>query len=442
VTAQPHSEGSRRKGAALENRALRAGVARKSGVVQRILVVGDLAAARSQIASALKTLGAETIEASDGLEALQILSRASADVVVTDLHMPGMGGLELLRALSDRLLPVILYSGSRDVEASVQAVQLGAVDFFSVPIDFERLRERVGDCLYRGRLVQQILVGASPQLERLRSLVSRLAGERSPVLISGEIGVGKSAVARALHQTSPWRERPLIQIPVWAGERSGADPGEDLAAKVERAYGGVILLDQISDATPDQQVQIWRLMRRLQVASQGGRRGSRLLVTTRNDLAKRVAEGCFREDLWYHIAALHIHVPPLRQRLEDIDVLVTLELERLSRERAGPPFLLDESGYERLRRHSWPGNVLELQLVLRRMAVLAGDRRLLDRDDVEKSLQIMKFEDRPRQRFEQRERSSLVEALDAHGWNVSATARALGMSRGRLRGMMARLGLS
>jgi DNA-binding NtrC family response regulator len=410
--------------------------------VQRILVVDDLAAIRSQIGSALKVLGAEVVEASDGVEALELLSHDAADVVVTDVRMPRMNGLELLRALRDRDLPVILHSGFQDVEAAVRGVQLGAVDFFSTPMDFERLRKRVGDCLRRGGLTPQTLVGTSPQLERVRALVSRLAGERSPVLISGETGVGKDTVARALHQESPWREGPLIQIPLSASDEPGTAPGEGLAEKVEQARGGAVLLDEISDATQIQQAEIVRLLGQLQADGQAGRPSVWVLATTRQDLTKRVADGRFREDLWYRISGLHIHVPPLRERREDIDALVLYELERLSRERPGAPFHLDEGGCERMRQHSWPGNVIEFQFALRRMAVLAGERRLLDWYDVEEALRIVEFEARPRQKFESRERSKLVEALDSHGWNVSATARALGMSRGRLRGVMDRLGLS
>ncbi len=410
--------------------------------MQRILVVDDLASIRSQIGSALEILGAEVVGASDGVEALEILSRDSADVVVTDVRMPRMDGLELLQALRDRDLPVILHSGFQDVEAAVRGVQLGAVDFFSTPMDFERLRKRVGDCLRRGALSPQTLVGTSPQLERVRAMVSRLAAERSPVLISGETGVGKDAVARALHQESPWRDGPLIQILLSASDEPGAAPDEGLAEKLERARAGAVLLDEISEASPLQQAELVRLLGQLQADEQAGRPSVWLLATTRQDLTKRVADGRFREDLWYRISGLHIHVPPLRERRQDIDALVSLELERLSRERPGTPFHLDEGGYERLRKHPWPGNVIELQFALRRMAVLAGERRLLDWDDVEEALRIVEFEARPREKFETQERSKLVAALDADGWNVSATARALGMSRGRLRGVMARLGLS
>ena len=406
--------------------------------MQRILVVDDLASIRSQIGSALEVLGAEVVGASDGLEALELLSHDSADVVVTDVRMPRMDGLELLQALRDRDLPVILHSGFQDVEAAVRGVQLGAVDFFSTPMDFERLRKRVGDCLRRGALAPQTLVGTSPQLEHLRALVSRLAAERSPVLISGETGVGKDAVARALHQESPWRDGPLIKILLSASD----EPGAGLAEKVERARAGAVILDEISDASPLQQAELVRLLGQLQADEQAGRPSVWLLATTRQDLTKRVADGRFREDLWYRISGLHIHVPPLRERRQDIDALVSLELERLSRERPGAPFHLDEGGYGRLRKHPWPGNVIELQFALRRMAVLAGERRLLDWYDVEEALRIVEFEDRPREKFETQERSKLVAALDADGWNVSATARALGMSRGRLRGVMARLGLS
>lgn len=406
--------------------------------MQRILVVDDLASIRSQIGSALEILGAEVVEASDGAEALDLLSRDSADVVVTDVRMPRMDGLELLRSLRDRDLPVILHSGFQDVEAAVRGVQLGAVDFFSTPMDFERLRKRVSDCLRRGALTPQTLVGTSPQLERVRALVGRLALEKGPVLISGETGVGKDTVARALHEESPWREDPLIQIPLSVGD----EPGESLAEKLERARGGAVLLDEISDASPLQQAELVGLLGQIQSDEQAGRTSVWLLATTRRDLTRRVADSRFREDLWYRISGLHIHVPPLRERREDIDALALLELERLSRERPGAPFHLDEGGYERLRKHPWPGNVIELQFALRRMAVLAGERRLLDWYDVEEALRIVEFEARPREEFESQERSKLVGALDAHGWNVSATARALGMGRGRLRGVMARLGLS
>jgi transcriptional regulator with GAF, ATPase, and Fis domain len=230
--------------------------------------------------------------------------------------------------------------------------------------------------------------------------------------------------------------------------------------RFEQADGGTILLDEIGDAPPRVQAELLRVVETRSFERLGGsnpiRVDARIIAATHRQLPVEAAQGRFREDLWYRLSGFRIHVPGLRERRTDIDDLVRMELEHLSAERGTIPFEIDAGGFRRLRVHAWPVNVRELLLTMRRMAILAGERRLLDAEDVERALRL---EDAPdavleasptrrnatepgsRQEFLETERHRILDALNAQRWNVSATARALGLTRSTLRVRMRRLRL-
>lgn len=180
--------------------------------MQRVLVVDDVPEVRRRIASALAGMGAQVLEAGDGVEALRALGDDGADVVVSDIRMPFMGGIELLRSLRGSRTPVILHSGYADVGVAVDALRLGALDFLAAPLDLERLRRRVHHCLRRQEFVRGALVGPSAALEEIRRTVARIANEDEAVLVTGETGVGKEVVARAIHATSRRRAGPFVAV--------------------------------------------------------------------------------------------------------------------------------------------------------------------------------------------------------------------------------------
>ncbi len=280
-----------------------------------------------------------------------------------------------------------------------------------------------------------LLVGTSPAVDRVRRLVARFAIERDPVLITGATGTGKATVARSLHEAGYTPEGPFVAVSSHSAAGGQSDPGRHWREFLAEARGGTLLLNEVSECSGEEQATL------VEIIDTCAAEPLRVLATSRRDLLALMSEGHFREELWHRLSVLPIEVPPLSKRVEDIAPLADLELERLSVDRGGDPYVLDESGYEVLRAQPWPGNVRELRIAVRRMAILSDDRRTLDRYDVERALQLSRMESKPSVHYEARERDQLVAALNAHGWNVSATARALEMSRGRLRGRMARLGI-
>ncbi len=439
--------------------------------MQRVLVVDDVPEVRRRIVAALDGLGADVVQAADGSEALEALGAGPVGVIVTDVRMPRLDGLGLLRVLRHAEIPIILHSGYADVPAAVEALRLGAVDFLAAPLDFERLRARVDHCLHRLDGARHELIGSSRELEGIRLTIARIADAPEPVLITGETGVGKEVVARALHAASRRRGKPFVTVNLCAlpegtleselfGHERGAFTGAtgQRRGRFEQAEGGTILLDEIGDAPPRIQAELLRVVETRSFERVGGSTpihvDVRILAATHRPLPLDVAQGRFREDLWYRLSGFRIHVPPLRERPADVEDLARWVLANLSAERGAIPFELDAQGHARLRNHPWPGNVRELLLSVRRMAILAGERRLLDAEDAERALRLCDDVTRgdagkagdpgqpsSRTEFSDAERRALVEALNAHRWNVSASARALGITRGALRSRMRRCGL-
>jgi DNA-binding NtrC family response regulator len=317
---------------------------------------------------------------------------------------------------------------------------------------------------------QAVLTGSSSHLAEVRGVIARVADEPGPVLITGETGVGKEVVARAIHQASSRADAPFLAVNACAlpenlleselfGHEKGSFTGavQRRSGMFERASGGTLLLDEIGDAPPRVQAQLLRVVETESFVRIGGsatlRSDARVLAATNRDLFVEISRGRFREDLWFRLAAHRIQLLPLRQRPADIEALARAELARLSRERGSIPFELDEVGYRRLRAHAWPGNVRELLLTLQRMAILAGDRRILDAEDVDAALELSmptrqeirdsSHEDLPASRveYQRAERRRLIAALNEQEWNVSATARQLGLSRAALRRRMQRHGI-
>jgi two-component system response regulator AtoC len=437
--------------------------------VLSVLVVDDVPEVRHSIVAALREFDVEILEAADGEEALHTVHEYGVDIVVSDVRMPRLDGLGLLRAIRSESIPVILHSGYADVGAAVEGLRLGAIDFLPAPIDLARLRRHIAQMVSLDGSAQAVLTGSSRHLAQVRGVIARVANERGPVLITGETGVGKEVVARAIHLASARAESPFLAINVCAlpenlleselfGHEKGSFTGavQRRSGMFERASGGTLLLDEIGDAPARVQAQLLRVVETSSFVRVGGsiplRSDARILAATNRDLPLEISRGRFREDLWFRLAAHRIPLQPLRQRPEDVEMLARAELARLSQERGSIPFELDASGYRRLRAHPWPGNVRELQLAVQRMAILAGERRILDTADVEAALELSlpipdeiaqdAEEGLPASRLEYQraERRRLLAALNEYQWNVSATARQLGLSRAALRRRMHRHG--
>ncbi len=434
----------------------------------RVGVALSVATERRLVSQAIRAAGV-AVQETDRLEQLErILHRGAFAAVVLGSELASRRGLALLQRAPEPT-PAIVVAGDR-VDRVLDAVRWGALEcVLPPPRDRGRIAELARLCVEHRTALEQRILARSPALRAVVRRVGLFAPEEDPVLVTGETGVGKEVVARALHAASPRAAGPFVAVNLSAlpegtleselfGHERGAFTGAThrRAGRFEQAQGGTILLDEIGDAPPRVQAELLRVVESRRLTRLGGTGDLvcdvRILAATHRDLPDAIRRGAFREDLWHRLGALQIHVPPLRERPEDVDALVERELWESSGQRGGPPFALDEPARGRLRADPWPGNARELRLTVRRMVVLAGGRRHLGLPDVEAALGS---EPRParasgleppgppasRSAFAEQERAEVLALLAAHRWNVSAVARDLGVSRGTLRNRLQRLGI-
>ena len=450
-----------------------------------ILIVDDVPAMAEQYAYDLKRLrGYETLVAASGRTALESLTRDAVDCVILDLEMPGMDGFEVLRAV-ERLglrVPVIVYTGTGDYDRCAQAIRLGAYGFIDKAEPMERVAQEVENALERRRLTEQVsllrrgfgvetpLVGTSPALAKLKEAMVRIAPVPSPALIVGESGTGKELVARELHRLGTNPKGPFVAINSAAlphelieselfGHERGAFTGASATRKgaFEAASGGTLFLDEIGDLPLAAQAKLLRVLEERKVTRVGGTRtievSPRVVAATHRDLEKEVAEGRFREDLYYRLNVHVLRVPPLRERLSDVPALVEHLLAATCERFGMRTKKLDAGGgaLESLMAYDWHrNNIRELRNVVERM-VIATDREELTRDDVPPEIRDSKHavsrgsHASPRSFEEQKveaERQIVIAALERNDGHVTRTAKELGLAdHASLLKIMRRLGV-
>ena len=455
-----------------------------------LLLVDDDPAVRKAVSGLLRDEGARTVEASDAAAAFRILSGGELpDAVVLDLGLPGESGLELLARLPRPLpAPVVVLSGGATAAEAVRAIQLGATDFVEKPPSAERLLTALGNALSlralederarllseRERLVEDLsrpghLVGQSTAMQELRALVARIGPSDASVLLQGETGAGKERVARALHQASGRAGRfvaincaalpeALLESELFGHER-GAFTGANARrlGRFEQADKGTLLLDELGELVLGLQAKLLRVLETREVERLGGTRpvkvDVRLLAATHHDLGKLVAEGKFRQDLYYRLAVMPLAVPPLRARPEDLKPLLLAFAAELAP--ALEVILLSE-GEQALRDWSWPGNVRELRNLAERVLLMREPGPTL-RLGAELSQLLggplpARTPAAPppielghaslREILETHERGVLRQALERSAGNVAGAARLLQVDRGNLWRRLKALGLS
>jgi DNA-binding NtrC family response regulator len=425
-----------------------------------LLIVDDEADFRDSATRYFERVGFRVDSAEDGEEALNVSTNKNFDVVILDIHMPGMNGIEVLKQLMERDPPpkVIMLTGGGTIENAVESIKLGAYDFLTKPAkleDLARLVQRACDSsklekenrqlkeIVRRQAPPMEMIGESPAMKEVFRLIERTAGSDKPVLILGESGTGKELVARAIHNASPLAERPLVVINCSAladqlleselfGHEKGSFTGA-VATKpglIEVADGGTLFIDEFGEMSGALQAKLLRVledgtMRR--VGSVTERRVRvRVIAATNRDLEKEVEEKKFREDLYYRINVLGIHLPPLRQRTGDIKLL--------ARKFAGEDWIIDDDVMTRLNRYSWPGNVRQLQNAIERAKVLAEDNRI-----ELKNLPSAIVESEPQPEtttftngeldLDTLNRLHVVQTYERCAKNKTRTARALGINR-------------
>jgi nitrogen regulation protein NR(I) len=373
--------------------------------MSRILVVDDEPAILSAFEELLCSQGHEVLTARRAEAALPQIETHQPDAVITDLCLPGMDGLEAFRQIKARhgKLPVIIMTGQGTTESAIEATKLGAFDYLVKPVDPEEMLRVVHQALASVRLMREhveldpgsavpsrdALVGHSAAMQQVYKAIGRVAQTDATVLLRGESGTGKELVARAIYQHSLRRDEPLLVVNCAAipetlleSELFGYERGAFTGAaarkigKFEQANRGTVFLDEIGDIPLGLQAKILRALQERTIERLGGgetiRVNVRVLAATNRNLERGIAEGTFREDLFHRLNVVTIHLPPLRQRLDDLPKLTDYFLDRFSRELQVPRPALSEEVLAALAAHAWPGNVRELEHCIQRAMIFAG----------------------------------------------------------------------
>ena len=394
-----------------------------------------------------------TETAMDVAGAKSLLGKHDFDICLTDMRLPDGDGLELVKWMQSNApgVPVAVITAHGNVETAVQALKLGAFDFISKPLDLGNLRTIVENALkvrQPGHNGGSKLLGDSPKMRDLREMIGKVAQSQAPVHISGESGTGKELVARLIHDSGPRAEGPFVPVNCGAipaelveseffGHRKGAFTGavNDKAGLVQCARDGTLFLDEIADLPLAMQVKLLRVIQEKKVrpvgASQEESVDVRILSATHKNLTRMVADGEFREDLFYRINVIELHVPALRERGDDILLLADHILGRLDAQCS-----LDDSARDALLRYAFPGNVRELENMLERAVTLCGGRSI-SVDDLhmrrETPAAQPALSGKLGDQVEDVQRQAIIEALEKTRYNKTAAAKLLGLSFRQLR---------
>ncbi len=434
----------------------------------KILVVEDDANERHGLADMLLAWGYETATAADGAEALEKIPSFNPAVVISDLRMPRMGGMELLEKLGNSHpgLSFIMLTAQGTIEEAVEATKLGAFNFLEKPVDTKRLQVELRNCLERHEHERQLaiahrrlrdagilgnLIGGSKKMQEVMSLVEQVAPSSASLLITGESGTGKELVARTVHQLSPRSAKPFVAVNCAAipetlmeseifGHEKGAFTGavERRVGCFELADGGTLLLDEIGEMPITTQAKLLRVLEDSKLRRLGSKFeisvDVRVLASTNKVPEEAVAKGQLRSDLYFRLNVVHIPIPPLRERLEDLKDLVAALLEDLNRKHNRSVKGVDDEVLEAFRHYAWPGNVRELRNTLERAVVtFSGD--ILRRKDLSPEFgrpPMTRVEDElrlhPGMKVEEAERRLIFETLAFTQNNKTRAAEMLGIS--------------
>ncbi|MCS7314303.1 MAG: sigma-54 dependent transcriptional regulator [Bryobacterales bacterium] len=436
-----------------------------------ILIVDDEQVVRDSLVHWFAEEGYHVEAAASAAEALARLAAGDLDLVIADIRMPGMDGLELLERIQSEQLDtaVIVMTGYASVESAVRALKHGAFDYVTKPFDPDDLSVVVRNAIEQQRLKRENrmlreqlseslatteLVGQSEAMRRVREQIETVAPVDTTVLIVGESGTGKELVARAIHRLSPRRYNPMVVVHCGAltetlieselfGHEKGAFTGAQYRkkGKFEAAHGGTIFLDEIADISLKTQTDLLRVLQEREIVRVGGTQpikvDFRVVAATNRDLAELVKEGRFRSDLYYRLNVFTIQLPPLRERHGDVPLLAQYFLEKYSRQMNRRFTGFDRAAMEILVSHNWPGNVRELENIIER-AVVVGREPLIRASDLAINRSVEVGEDLT---LEAVERKHIIRVLEDFGWNQTQAAKALGIDRVTLYHKIRRYGL-
>jgi DNA-binding NtrC family response regulator len=446
----------------------------------RILIVDDDLLVPRTLKLLLAKHGHDVRTASGAAEALKLLEAKTADVVISDINMPGADGFDVLKAVrtSWPATQVVLITGYGTIESAVRGMREGAFDYVTKPVldeemvlvverALESVRLRTENAELRAALDRvkgsKRVIGSDPSLLKIFDTIEAVAPTRATVLITGESGTGKSMIARLLHEASPRRSAPFVELNCGAlpeglleselfGHTKGAFTGASAArnGRFLAADKGTLFLDEIGTATPALQLKLLRVLQERRFEPVGSEDSLevdvRMLLATNEDLAAAVADGRFRQDLYYRISVVPIHIPPLRERISDVPLLAQHFLKRFTEENSKPVGAIDDSTMTILQAHSWPGNIRELENVIERGVILCRGDVLMPGDlppELSKSAPAPTG-DRTlplKRALEIPEREIIERTLRSQNWNRQRTATALDINRTTLFNKMRKYGL-
>lgn len=442
--------------------------------MKSILIVDDEQNIRKSLTGILQDEGFTPISVESGEAAIERISEDKPDLILLDIWMPGMDGMETLTRVRE-IYPdqlVIMMSGHGNIETAVKATKLGAYDFIEKPLSIEKVLLCIQNAAKVGQLVEENrqlkawigkeheMIGSSKPIKELKKQIKIAAPTSGWILITGENGTGKELVARAIHHNSRRHDKQFVEVNCAAipeelieSELFGHEKGSFTGAttqrrgKFDQAHHGTLFLDEIGDMSLKTQAKVLRILQEHKFERVGGNKtievDVRVIAATNKDLEKEIADGNFREDLYYRLNVIPFHVPPLRERKADIEKLTTHFLEYYCSKESRETKSLDDESIQAIRSYSWPGNVRELKNLIERLVIMSpgkiitrnqlpqaihDNRQTTTKDQVSIGLTANNF----RTAKEEFEKEFLIQKLEENDWNISRTAEAVEIERSNL----------
>ncbi len=432
----------------------------------KILIIDDEKNIREGLATALEMDGYNTVVAENGEKGLECVNKGDIDLVITDLRMPGISGEEVLQKITSEIpgLPVIVLTGHGSIDSAVSAMHSGAYDFLTKPLNLEHLSLVVKRALKNRELQIQnkqlqeeiskskpfeSIIGKSAEMQKIYQMIQKVAGSKASVLITGESGVGKELVAHAIHNLSPRKNNPLVIVNCSAlseslleselfGHEKGAFTGAAARkrGRFELANGGTIFLDEIGEINQSIQVKILRVLQDKRFERVGGEEtlevDVRVIAATNRDLEEEIKKGNFREDLFYRLNVVHIHVPPLRDRKDDIPLLINEFMQEFAKENGKDIKNIDNHARAALYKYSWPGNIRQLKNCMESAVVMCSSDTITLNDlppTIKSESSVNSMQIPFGVTLEEAEKIIIQQTLAQNQGNKSKTAEVLGIGR-------------
>ncbi len=450
--------------------------------MSRILIIDDEPSIREILTEILKDEGYDVLDAEDGIKGLALCKTEVIDLILLDIWLPNMGGIDVLAELKKEYpeIEVVVISGHANIDMAVKAVKLGAFDFLEKPLSLEKVTTIIRNALQlrdlktentqlKNSITQNDqMIGKTPEMEAVKALIEQSAATDSRILITGENGTGKELVARAIHNKSRRASGRFLEVNCAAipdtlieselfGHQKGAFTSavSNRKGKFELANRGTLFLDEVADMSLSAQAKVLRAIQEMKFERVGGEESIsvdvRLIAATNKDIHKEIKNGNFREDLYFRLNVIPIHVPSLRERVDDLPLLADYFLEKFSSGREERKKTISESGMKVLSEYSWPGNIRELKNFIERISIMSNER-IVEADTVRNFLGKKKdekqnglleeFEDmgltQARDSFE---KMYILQKLEEKDFNISRTAQELGIYPSNLHGKIKKFGI-